>query len=125
LPAREERESWFLPREESLLIEDFDRLFNRDENHIEDKPARVREVQRSRRFEKQLVGRFAESDDDASSDPPSEVIGKGFDSHFHHDFWEEEGDHVKETFASRSTNTKLSELQRVNDNLDLHSPSAH
>jgi hypothetical protein len=59
LPVREERESW-MPREESLLIEDFDRLFNREEALAEDKPARVREVQRSRRFEKQqLVGRLA------------------------------------------------------------------
>jgi hypothetical protein len=57
--VREERESW-MPREESLLIEDFDRLFNREEALAEDKPARVREVQRSRRFEKQqLVGRLA------------------------------------------------------------------
>lgn len=71
LGLREGGESW-MRREESLLIEDFDRLFSRDDALLEEKPARVREAQRSRRYQKQqLVGRLAESDDDAASDAHS------------------------------------------------------
>jgi hypothetical protein len=64
-------------------------------------------------LEKQLVGRLAESEDEAcSKSAPSEVIGKGFDSHFRNTFWEDEGQHFEETLATRSTNTKLSQWKK-------------
>jgi hypothetical protein len=83
---------------------------------------RAREAKKSKRFEKQLlVGRFAESDDEACSDHDSEVIGKGFESHFQ-TFWEKDsGFHVEETLATRSTNTKFSELHK-NEAADTFQP---
>ena len=51
---------------------------------------KARETKRSKRLEKQLVGRLAESEDEACSESaPSELIGKGFDSHFRNKIWEE------------------------------------
>lgn len=50
-------------------------------------------------------GRMAESDDDASDSPPSEIIGKGFDNYM----FEVEGSKMEPTIITRSTNTyKLS-----------------
>lgn len=79
------------------MIEEFDRLFKNREEHQShanlngDKVhLRAREAKKSKRYEKQqLVGRFAESDDDACSDPASEVIGKGFENHFQA-FWDKD-----------------------------------
>jgi|JI10StandDraft_1071094.scaffolds.fasta_scaffold669204_1 hypothetical protein len=73
------------------MIEGFDRLLKpREENKSHDnlmrepKHQHPREVQKSKRLEKQqqqFFGRFAESDsgDSNSESPPSEVIGRGFD----------------------------------------------
>lgn len=60
------------------------------------------------------MGRLAESDDEGCSESaPSEVIGKGFESHFGNTFWEiEDGHHFEETLATRSTNTKMSLWQK-------------
>lgn len=90
---------------------------NGDKVHL-----RAREAKKSKRYEKQqLIGRFAESDDDACSDPASEVIGKGFENHFQA-FWDnDEGYHVEETMATRSTNTKLSELHKI-ESMDSGKP---
>jgi hypothetical protein len=61
-----------VPGREELIIEDFHRLFKRDEHqsqaNLTGGHIKAREAKRSKRLEKQLVGRFAESDDEACSE---------------------------------------------------------
>jgi hypothetical protein len=116
--TQEDSDKRRLSFENSMMIEEFDRLLKNKEDiqsHTTLVPESrgqvgAREAQKSRKFEKQqLVGRLAESDDDGCSDSaPSEVIGKGFDRSFK-DFEDfDEGYHFSETAATRSTNTKAS-----------------